>query len=268
MDIIKKLKSALGNSGLQEDEILFYINVLKKPGNSIYDTGKKSNLPKDRAYKVAESLETKGLISRNHQGLQANSLDSFTESLYSKGRQFYHTADSLKEVKPFIRYLSLPEDETVIQTFSSDQMGENRVDLSYMIWETVLAYGNFELMVETMGGHPDREFMSRRVKRGKKAFPIFSRIGEYTKDQILARDNQELRQSKVLRTKQLQDTWITLLPDQDTLSVWLKDKKGIIKGATIKNPLICKLHEDLFNHFDEIAETSNNPNATPNFLEK
>jgi|GEM_PF-1776042 len=260
MNIVAKLKLALSNSGLNDDEIAFYLNVLKHPGSSIYDIAQRADLPKDRAYKICESLEEKRLLSndpasRKQKRLIANPLDSFAESLYSLGRKFYHTADSLKEVKPFLKYLNLTEkDEAAIETFSAEQMTENWLDLAYMNWETVLAYGNFEMMYENMGADPDQLFMRRRVKRGKKAFPILSHLGPYTREVVLKRDKKELRHSKILKTNSLKDTWITLFPDKDTVSIWLRDQHGIIKGATIKNPLLTKLHEDLFHHFDEIAE--------------
>lgn len=280
MDIVSKLKLALANSGLQEDEIAFYISVLKKPGGSIYEIAKRSKLPKDRAYKIFHQLKEKKLIKvseadkldpghkptpqiRKHKQIEATSLDNFTESLYSKGRKFYQTADSLKEVKPFLKYLNLPEEETSIKTFGPEHSGEHWIDLSYTNWETVVAYGNFEMMYEGFGAAPDQVFKNRRVKRGKKAFPVLTNPGPYTWDMIVKKDNRELRDTKLLKTDKLNETFVAIFPDKDTISVWLKNEKGQLKGATIKNPLLRKLHEDLFQHFDEIADMQADMKATP-----
>lgn len=272
MDIIRKLKLALANSGLQEDEIAFYIAVLKNPGSSIYEIATRSKLPKDRAYKIFHQLLEKKLIkadstntgpqssaqtstsSRKHKNIEATPLDAFTESIYSKGRKFYQTADSLKEVRPFLKYLNLPEEETSIHTFGPENAAENWVDLSYMNWETVLAYGNFEMMYEGFGADPDQDFKNRRVKRGKKAHPILTNPGPYTWEMIVNRDDRELRDTKLLETDKLKDTFVAIFPDKDTISIWLRTPQGQLKGATIKNPLLRKLHENLFEHFDEIAD--------------
>lgn len=257
MDLIRKLKFALAASGLEEDEINFYINVLKKPGSTIFDIARSSKLPKDRAYKIFHDLTGKKLLSeqkasfeqdsqRKHKHLVANPLESFIEDIYSKGRKFYHTADTLKEIKPFLSFLNLPASDTVIETFNAENLGEHWVDCSYMNWDSVLAYGNFEMMIDNMGRSPDQIFMRRRVQRGKKAYPTFTHVGQYTNEFILPRDDKELRQSKIRENEHLKNTWVTIFPDQDTISICLLDEKDKFSGAKIKNPIISKLHENIF----------------------
>lgn len=258
MDIVRKLKLALSNSDLKEDEIAFYIGVLKKPGATIFDIAKSAKLPKDRAYKIFSLLEEKKLLAsapnlneRKQKKIVANPLENFIEDIYSKGRKFYRTADSLKQVKPFLKLLNTPYEDAVIQSFNAEEMGENWADLSYLNFDHCLAYGSFEMMIENMGTDPDQLFMGRRVKRGKKAFPILTEIGKYSREMIMNRDNKELRSTKVLETERLKNIFVTLFPDIDTISIWLRNKNGRLTGAQIKNPLIAKLHEDIFWSLDE-----------------
>jgi rRNA pseudouridine-1189 N-methylase Emg1 (Nep1/Mra1 family) len=268
MDIIKKLKLALSNSDLKEDEIAFYISVLKKPGATIFDIAKSAKIPKDRAYKIFSALEEKRLLSsaqtpnsseRKQKKIIANPIENFIETIYAKGRKFYRTADSLKQVKPFLKLLNTPYEDVAIQSFGSEEMAENWVDLSYLNFDTCLAYGSFEMMVENMGVEADQQFMGRRVKRGKKAFPILTEIGKYSREMIINRDIRELRDTKVLETERLKNIFVTLFPDIDTISIWLKNREGKITGTQIKNPLIARLHEDIF---WELADTARHPFPT------
>lgn len=260
MDLARKLKLALSNSGLSEEEIAFYLSVLKTPGSTIYDYAKKANLPKDRAYKIYESLENKHLVTpqnneRKHKNIIAAPINNYIEKLYSLGRKFYQTADSLKEVNPYLKYLNVSEESSMIKSLSSETIAEDWVDLSYLNWEEVTGYGNFELMVNAMGNaEPDQAFMKRRVRRGKKAYPILSEVGEYTKKMLLSRDYKELRDTKILEVPELKNSFVAIFPDLDLISMWSKDKEGFVTGAQIKDPTICRLHQSIFTHFSHMAD--------------
>lgn len=257
MDVIRKLKETLSRSGLTEEEIAFYISVLKKPDNSIFDTAKRSKIAKDRAYKIFESLKEKKLLAfdsdKKYKKLKINSLNTFIENLYRQGRQNYQNADKLKEVRPLLKFLSLSNEKNSFQTFNQEELAEQYQDLSYMNWDVVLAYGNFEIALPVMGTEPDEQFVKRRLKRGKQAFPILANPGEYSW-KVARKDYKELRTTKMIYNEKLNDYFVFILPDNATTAIWVRNKEGRLSGATIENPLLSKLHENIFNYFDEIAE--------------
>lgn len=256
VDIIRQLKSLLISAGLTEAEIVFYVQVLKKPRSSIWDIAKRAGLPKDRAYKIFFALQEKGFLSFETIGkskiISPLPLNEFIENMYGRGNKFYRIADSLKSIQPFFKYLNLPDPEGSISFLDSSRLAEDWVDLSYINWENVLVYGDFEMMINHMGVSADNEFMNRRLKRGKKAFPLLANPGAYTLD-LAQRDYKEMRNTKIIHDEKLKNYFVCLLPDNDTVAVWMKDKDGLLKGVKIKNYVLTRLQEQTFNYLDSIA---------------
>lgn len=257
MDLIRKLKQTLDSSGLTEEEISFYLSVLKKPQSSIFDIAKRSKLPKDQAYKIFDSLEDKKLLTANKEGkykkIQAAPINSFVENLYKQGRHFYRSADSLKEIKPFLPLLSLPDQKGTFTNFTSGELAEQYMDMSYMPWENILAYGNFEMVIPIMGTDPDQKFVNKRLKRGKRAYPILSNPGDYSW-KVVKNDYKEMRNTKIINNPKLNNYFVFIMPDINTTAMWVKDKDDNISGTTIESSIMTNLHENLFHYFDEIAE--------------
>lgn len=251
---------SLASTGLTEEEIAFYVSVLKKPDSTIFDAAKHAKISKDKAYKIYDTLEAKKLITSEsiskQKKLRATNLNSFIEDLYKEGRKYYHTADTFKEVKPFLPFLGLPDQDNTFRSISQAELAESYVDLSYMNWEKVLAYGNFEICLPIMGTDPDHEFMTRRVKRGKNAFPILANPGEFSM-QVARNDYKEMRHTKLIYDKKLDDYFVFIFPEVNTTAIWLRDKEKKVTGAVIESPFLVNLHKKLFAHFDEIAENHN-----------
>lgn len=260
MDIVRKLKMSLASTGLTEEEIAFYVSILKKPGSTIFDAAKRAKISKDKAYKIYDTLEAKKLIisenASKQKRIRATNLNSFIEDLYKEGRKYYHTADNFKQVKPFLSLLGLPEQENNFRSVSQAELAESYVDLSYLNWEEVLAYGNFEICLPIMGTDPDHEFMTKRVKRGKQAFPILANPGEFSM-QVARNDYKEMRHTKLIYDKKLDDYFVFIFPDINTTAIWLRDKDKKVSGAVIESQFIANLHEKLFAHFNEAAEKHN-----------
>ncbi|MFA6521446.1 MAG: helix-turn-helix domain-containing protein [Candidatus Gracilibacteria bacterium] len=262
MDLVRKLKFALGSSGLTEDEIAFYVQVLKSPNCSILDNAKKAKIAKDKAYRIYEELSEKGLLAGSDEGkykkISALPLKSYVENLYKKGRHLYRSADNLRELRPLLKFINVSENSSLPEVLSAENVGSDWVDFAYIDWETVLAYGNFEMLYELMGSDPDKEFMRLRLRRGKKAYPILSALGPYTREMI-GKDNKEMRTTKVIRDvlghKELKNTFVMLAPDKNAVTIWVKNESGLVSGVKMENPVICKAHEDLFKYFNAVADS-------------
>lgn len=258
MDITRKLKKSLSLSGLTEEEIAFYISVLKKPNSSIYDIAKRSKLPKDRAYKIFESLEDKNLVksdtSKRNKKILANSLQSFIEKISSQGRKLHQTADSLKELNPYLGFLGLPDQKVSFQTFSEAELGQQFLDIAYMDWECVLAYGSFDDILPFIGINADKEFVKKRIKKGKKALPVLANPGEYSWNEIINNDTKEIRTSSVIYDEKLRDFFVVLLPEQNKVSLWSKNKDGTASGALIESPILSQIHTNIYHYLRDLSQ--------------
>jgi len=253
------LKLALAGSGLGDEETAFFIEALKRPDGSIFDTAQRAGIGKDRAYKIYGELEQKGLLTGSEDGkykkIHACSIQGYLEGLYRKGRQFYQAADRLKEVRPFLSFINSKEDSSLARALDTENLASDWVDFAAMDWEKTLIYGNFEMIVETMGKDADIDFVKTRLKRGKQALPILSTIGPYTIELALT-NPKEMRRTKFINSDKLQNSFIMILPEIKTVNMWTKDpKSGLVSGLSIKDPVLTSLHEDTFKYFDSVSDS-------------
>ncbi|MBU1151848.1 hypothetical protein KJ632_03425 [Patescibacteria group bacterium] len=256
MDLNRKLKQILGNSGLSEDEIAFYLNILKNPNSTIYDLSKRTAIPKDRGYRITEKLIDEKLINaegNRQKRLTAAKLNGYIDGLMSQGREFYKNAERLREIKPFLKIMENSEENQSIETFSEEEIGEKFVDLSYLNWDKILSYGNFEMGIEKMGIDTDQQFVQRRMKKGRGCFPVFANPGKLSWN-IIDNDEKEMRKTKIIYNQKLSDYFVIILPEANTTALWIKDENNKVRGAVIKSSMLTKLHSGLYDHFWEAAK--------------
>ena len=257
MDLVRKLKNALENSGLTDEEIRFYVQTLKTQNSSIFEIAQKAKIHKDKAYKIYNQLENKGLLISSEEGkykkIKTCSLQGYLEDLYKKGRQFYQAADRLKEVRPFLSFINSEENSSLMKALNTENLASDFVDFAYMDWEKVLVYGNYEIMVDIMGKDPDLEFMKLRLRRGKEALPVLTYAGPYALE-LIGRDQNEMRRTKIVDCDKFKNSFIMLLPDLDTVAMWSKDNKGFLSGITVKNKILTHLHEETFKYLDSVSD--------------
>lgn len=257
MDITRKLKEALISSGLSEEEMLFYLNVLKNPNSSIYETAKKSKIPKDKAYQIAELLEEKDLITSNSEGkykkLKSASLKNYIEKIKNHGRKLERTADTLKEINPYLSIIGLPDQKISFKTYKNEELAEQFLDLSYLNWDYVLAYGSYDVFLQFVPIETDKQFVKTRVKKGKKCFPIIANPGEYSFE-IARNDKNEIRKTRMFYDEKLKNYFIILLPETNKVSFWVNNEDGTASGAIIDSPILSQIHKNLYHHFEQFAQ--------------
>lgn len=242
MDIIRNLKSTLCASGLSEAEINFYIEALKKP-RTVYALAKATGLQKDKAYKISESLRDKKLLELKKGLLRACSLENFIENLLKEGRKYYKTADKLKEVRPFIKYLNESIHPGEIEVFSDDKLAEHFLDIVYLPGDRVLSYGNFEVMLPQIHENTDQTFVKKRVKSGRRAHVIL-KPGPYTNTKVKPNDIREMRQTQFLEAEELNNFLVLAVEGSDKVSIWERDPKTeMISAVFVESPILANLHK-------------------------
>lgn len=259
MDIIRRLKELLARSGLREEEINFFVNTVKKPNSTIYDLAKKSNIPKDRAYKICDALHERRLIKINRSNklrrIEIAPMNAFIEGMKNRSRSLYRTADGLKQIGSYLPFLQGNEEEMEYADFGHEHAVENFVDMSCRGNDNILAYGDYDSILDGMGKDSDKYFLNNRLKRGKKCFPIIVNPREYTWHEIIRNDNYELRKTKILFDESLRNCFMLLLPGIDTIGYWIKGDNGQVKGGIIKNPALFELYERTYKHLNSISDS-------------
>jgi len=258
MDLIRKLKKLLSGSGLSEEEIQFYITVLKHSNCSIFDISKKAKLSKDKAYLIYESLKDKKLVDDVKAGaiskIKALPFDSYIQSLQSKSRSLYRTADNLKELGSILPILDFSDKKGIFKTFQNDEAAEKFIDMSYCKGDEILFYGEYDDILKKFGEECDKEFLKNRLKKGKKCYPVVANPDKYTWDNLVSNDNHELRQTKVLFNDMLKDYFVILVPQSKTMGFWMKSERDQVHGGIIESEMITGFHQQLYNYFDSISK--------------
>jgi len=254
MDIIRKIKELLARTGLSDNEIHFYLAALKNPQKSIYAISKELKIPKDRAYQIADSLEDKKLISKKSGKIYANPVKRFSENIRSTSRKLQRTADSLQELDPFLPFYGISNDEETFKTFKHEQSGEQFLDLSYLRWNQIHAYGDFENLIEAITEHVDQHFVRNRVKRGKKCFPVMANPKDYTFNKVVKMDVKENRVTGIVYDESLKNLFVAILPELNMTTVWQRQDNDRFSGAIFNSPTITKMHMGIYEHFLKLSE--------------
>ena len=170
MKLRESIKNLLVKAGLAEDEILFYITLLSNQGKSIYEIGKKAGLSKNKSYKTFTNLHERNIVGYTGNGqfkfVFPTSLEPLTKELDRKRRTLGRTSDNLKKIGKLIPYLNDSQNDATIEILEGEDIHQNYFDLLDEEWETVFAYGNFDMFCEEFGFEQEKKFINNRVKKG------------------------------------------------------------------------------------------------------
>lgn len=258
MELIRKLKSVLEKLNLSEKEIAFYVAVLKAPKSTVYEIAKKTGFQKDGAYQMFEQLKAKGLIDVQNNGARREilpvSLKKFSQDIYAKSCRLWRYAEALKELDPVLPFLDEARKTRSLEVFNVDQFPEHWEDLSYWNWEEVIAYGNFEMLlqVEKEALPADIKFRDQRTRRGRYANPLLT-PGPYTSE-LIKNDEREFRETRVLDIPELKDDLIVIFPSIEHVSMWSRSSDGKITGAFIHDAHMTQFHCRMHRYFKGIAQ--------------
>ena len=249
MRLRDNIKNLLIKAGLSEDEILFYVTLLSNQGKSIYEVGKKAGISKNKAYKAFSNLHERKVVGYTGSGqfkyVFPTSLEPLTTELDRRRRTLGRTSDNLKKIDKLIPYLNTKESDASIEILEGEDIHQDYFDLLDMEWDTVFAYGDFDMFCEEVGFENEKKFIRNRVKKGKKAKGIFNSTGAYTKD-VTGRDANELRKSIITEDENFKNIWVYMYDKSNLTSIWTKDENDNFQGIVIKNKAVSALHKNLF----------------------
>jgi len=251
MRLKEQIQNLLQRAGLKEDEILFYMTLLTNQGKSIYEIGKKANLSKNRAYKAFSDLYERKIIgytgNAQFKYIFTTSLEPLTNTLDRQTRLLGRTSDNLKKIDKLIPYLNSTE-ESSIEILEGENLTQNLYDILDEEWDTVFAYGDFDMFCENLGFEHEKAFIKNRVKKGKKGRGIFSSNGVYSKE-VRSRDQNELRKSVIIDEPEMKNTWAYTYDKSNITNIWKKDENGNFSCTRIKNKAVSDFNKVIFDKF-------------------
>lgn len=255
MNALKKLRATLQRAQLSEAEIGFFEAVVRHPGKTVFELGRRAGFQKDKAYALFESLFEKGLVEISKIGRKrtvvARPLSIFSEKLMSSSRKLWHVAQSLKELNSALPFLKENAGTSRVESFEVSEFPEHWMDIAYSDFENAYGYGNFDMITNAVGADCDRQFITKRVKRGARA-QVALLPGAYN-EEMQRNDGNELRETRTLHVPQLGNMLATIFPEIHTVSLWHRRTGGAIAGILIQNALLTEMHAQLFRYFHSIS---------------
>ncbi|MBI2638703.1 hypothetical protein HYW83_03880 [Candidatus Peregrinibacteria bacterium] len=180
MAFYQKLRDLLFDAGLSEAEVLIYLELLKKPAETIWDLVQRTGFAKSVVYRAFSRLKELKIVEKNAVGIRALSLKALVADLVKSERRLRNTAYRIKQIAPFLRapQESIEEFETF---YTPDQIAETYVDISQLNYGVSLDFGDFENFVTKSVGEikPTLQFRHNRLKKAINQ-AICTSYGPYT----------------------------------------------------------------------------------------
>lgn len=150
MGILLKLKDLLLEAGLDETIVFVYLELLKRPAQTIWELVERTGLSKSTVYRTFENLVALRLVEKNKDNIRALSLKNFVESLYRKERKLWKLANKIKQTAPFLRgHENVERFETL---YGADEIAEAYIFMAETPYGVNLDFGDFESFIPHIGG--------------------------------------------------------------------------------------------------------------------
>lgn len=248
MKLSNYLIGLLTEAGFSETEALIYLAILKKPGQSLQEIEQHTQLSKATVYRIFEMLYEKKVVSLNEatwpRTVNAISIRELTEHLAKKQRQLGKTIASLRKSKDLQDLSLLAHTQEPIEILTNpDQATEQAYKIISQAWDTFLCFGASEKIFDVAGEKAGRDFISNRVRKGRKCAAIFTDLNERTK-YLLQNNRKQLRQGKFMNIPTLQDS-ITYIHGNE-ITVWNNDPELGKRALVVKDPALVNLYKNQF----------------------
>lgn len=154
-----KLKDLLLEAGLSEIAVHVYLELLRKPAQTVWELVVRTGLPKTSVYRAVESLRNLRMIAESAQprlglddnnGIRALSLKNFVENLLRSTKKIGKLAHKLAQVAPFLRPgEDTPEEMETL--FNKEDIRDAYIKMSQLDYGVNLDFGDFENCVMAFG---------------------------------------------------------------------------------------------------------------------
>ncbi|MFA7681475.1 MAG: helix-turn-helix domain-containing protein [Candidatus Peribacteraceae bacterium] len=164
MHIHQQLSQALLDIGLTEAEVKVYIELHRKPSQTIWELVTRTGLSKSATYRAFDRLRHLKMVANDSGGIHALSLKSLVAELSGRERKLKKSVSKLKAIAPYLRTAKEPIE--VFETlYTPDQISDAYLFMSEADYDMSLDFGDFENFVPTIGGvQTSFQYRRNRIK--------------------------------------------------------------------------------------------------------
>lgn len=251
MTLHTKLKSLLLNAGLSETESMIYVELLRKPAQTIWELKERTRLSKSAVYRAFDHLQSLKLVEKTEDGIQALSLKSLVADLSNKTRKINKTLWELKDIAPYLKRANEPI-EKIEFYYTQDQFRDVYMFMAEQDYDVNLDFGDFENFVPILGGGLEMplKFREKRVKHaGHHA--ICTTHGKYF-DYFNSRDAQERFKNNLEHLKfDFRGSWMILSDKSDYVMFNHFEDPENPHCALVKSKAIADAQRKQFDYYSQ-----------------
>lgn len=246
MKIQVQLKNLLIEAGLNEAEVLVYLELLKNSAQSKWELTIRTGLDRNKIYRAFERLTVLKLVSENKSGFEALSLEFFLKDLQNKAKKL---ASRIKKFSPFLK---IPVE--AIEKFEvgdeKNKILEDYIMMSQVKYDTCCDFGDLEGFVPVLGGlDPVFKFRVNRYKQMAKNHAICTTVGPYTACMARKQDMDNFKSNIELLKIDFAGKWIIFSDTNDYVMFNDFSDKENPSSVTIQSKVVADTQRLQFKQF-------------------
>ncbi|MFC1810559.1 helix-turn-helix domain-containing protein [Patescibacteria group bacterium] len=246
-----KLKGLLFDAGLSEAEVLVYIELLKKPAQTIWELVRRTGLKKSTVYNAFARLKGLRLVKKNKEGIRALSLKSLVSELFSKKRNLSKTAYKIKKLAPFLHAPreSIEEFETF---YTPNQIAEIYLFMAETPYDYNFDFGDFENFINAIGpvdlAFKFRELRSKHAKHHALCTTYGPQLAQFCDKSDLAHFNNRFDVNKKF---DFTNKWIIFSDTSDYVLFNDVSDLEFPCSTLVKSRVVADIQRDQFLNFSK-----------------
>lgn len=242
------LEALLKSIGLSDQECIMFSKAYAFPGLTPRMVGYQCGFSRMTGYRVLERLVAKGLLTVRGEPLQAiprldsktglarNDTDeSFAEtsskkrhiypiSLHQLSQRLMHISSNVLQLAETFKSIEklhasgLLQHAGSMQLLKSDAALEAFDDMHRQKWEWNIALGDFESYGQKTDPNFNRQWVKKRVKKGRKAKGVITASGPFTKE--FTKDDEAVFRKTCFVKNFIKNQWIETFPEIGTTFIF------------------------------------------------
>lgn len=211
------LHSLLSAIGLSPQECQIFEKAYTFPGLTPRMLGYQCGFSRMTGYRVLERLVGKGLLTVREHLVYPISLHELSQRLTQISSNVLALAETFTSIEK-LHSPGLLQHAGSMQLLKNDASLEAFDDMHRQSWEWNIALGDFESYGQKTDPNFNRQWVKKRVKKGRKAKGVITASGPFTKE--FTKDDEAVFRKTCFVKNFIKDQWIETFPEIGTTFIF------------------------------------------------
>ena len=245
----EELKSLLLEAGLNEAEIIIYLELLNTTTQNKWELVTRTKLDKNKVYRAFDRLAELKMVSQNNNCVEALSLDCLLADLESKKARTQQLVNKIKKFSPFMKIpIEAVSDFQILDT--KEKILGKYLKMSEIEYNTCLDFGDLENFVDILGGlEPVFKFRKNRFNQNAKNIAICTNTGPNTSCMMRKQDMESYKSNIDLLNVKFKGQWIIFSDSNDYVMFNNFAKGEEPSSVLVKSKVVADTQRAQFDQF-------------------